>query len=101
MWDELGIAPCDEAKAIRRAYAARLKKLDPDRDPEAFARLRRALEWALNGAGDAPPRARPDRAAEPAESILRTAARSEPQAEHSTASRSENPRAPALHPPAQ
>jgi hypothetical protein len=50
MWDELGIAPCDDAKAIRRAYAARLKTLDPDRDPEAFARLRRALEWALSGA---------------------------------------------------
>ncbi|HEY4406139.1 MAG TPA: hypothetical protein VGN55_15940 [Xanthobacteraceae bacterium] len=51
MWDELGIAPCDDPKAIRRAYAARLKKLDPDRDPEAFARLRRALEWALGSAG--------------------------------------------------
>ena len=51
MWDELGIAPCDDPKAIRRAYAARLRKLDPDRDPEAFARLRRALEWALGSAG--------------------------------------------------
>jgi hypothetical protein len=49
MWDELGIAPCHDAKAIRRAYAARLKKLDPDRDPEAFARLRYALQWALDG----------------------------------------------------
>jgi hypothetical protein len=48
MWDELGIAPCDDPRAIRRAYAARLKKLDPDRDPEAFARLRGAFEWALN-----------------------------------------------------
>jgi len=101
MWDELGIAPCDDAKTIRRAYAARLKTLDPDRDPEAFARLRRAFEWALNGGGDEPPHAaRPDRAAEPAESIVRTAARSEPEAAHSTASRAENPRAPALHPPA-
>lgn len=51
MWDELGIAPCDDPKAIRRAYAARLKKLDPDRDPQAFARLRGALEQALQQAG--------------------------------------------------
>jgi hypothetical protein len=52
MWDELGIAPCNDPKAIRRAYAARLKKLDPDRDPEAFARLRYALQWALDGGDD-------------------------------------------------
>jgi hypothetical protein len=51
LWDELGIAPCHDAKAIRRAYAARLKQLDPDRNPEAFARLRGAFEWALGGAG--------------------------------------------------
>jgi hypothetical protein len=61
MWDELGIAPCDDPKAIRRAYAARLKKLDPERDPRAFARLRRAFEWALGQTeGD---RARPASAA--------------------------------------
>lgn len=47
MWDELGIDPCDDPKTIRRAYAARLKSLDPDRDPAAFTRLREALEWAL------------------------------------------------------
>jgi hypothetical protein len=47
MWDELGIGPSDDPKAIRRAYAARLKKLDIDTDPAAFARLREALEWAL------------------------------------------------------
>jgi hypothetical protein len=65
MWDELGIGPCDDPKAIRRAYAARLKKLDPDKDPAAFTRLREALEWALAETGDAaaqpfrPNRARP------------------------------------------
>lgn len=53
MWDELGIAPSADPKAIRRAYAARLKKLDPDRDPGAFTRLREALEWALAEAEDA------------------------------------------------
>jgi hypothetical protein len=55
MWDELGIAPSDDPKAIRRAYAARLKALDPDRDPAGFVRLRQALEWAL---GRAPPAVR-------------------------------------------
>jgi hypothetical protein len=64
MWDELGISPCDDPKAIRRAYAARLKKLDPDRDPAAFTRLREALEWALANVDDTaalqlqPPRGR-------------------------------------------
>jgi hypothetical protein len=103
MWDELGIAACDDAKAIRRAYAARLKQLDPDRDPEAFARLRRALEWALNGAGDRPPQAHTDRAAEPAASTSRTAARSEPETEPSPASRAEaeDAGAPVLRLPAQ
>jgi hypothetical protein len=47
MWDVLAIAPTDDAKAIRRAYAARLREIDPDREREAFARLRAALEWAL------------------------------------------------------
>jgi len=55
MWDELGISPSDDPKAIRRAYAARLKALDPDRDPAAFARLRAALEWALSEADLASP----------------------------------------------
>ncbi len=51
MWDELGIPPTDDPKVIRRAYAARLKRIDPDRDREAFARLRQALEAALARAG--------------------------------------------------
>ena len=62
MWDELGIAPCDDPKAIRRAYAARLKALDPDRDPAGFARLRQAFEWALGRTAGG---ARPYRPPEP------------------------------------
>jgi hypothetical protein len=63
MWDELGIGPCDDPKAVRRAYAARLKKLDPDKDPAAFARLREALEWALAEIDDgASPQFQPSRA---------------------------------------
>ena len=47
MWDVLAIAPTDDPKAIRRAYAARLRQIDPDRERETFAQLRQALEWAL------------------------------------------------------
>ena len=64
MWDVLAIAPTDDPKAIRRAYAARLKQIDPDRDRETFARLRQALEWALASA-DRPAR-RPTPESEPA-----------------------------------
>ena len=110
MWDELGIAPCDDPKAIRRAYAARLKKLDPDRDPEAFARLRRALEWALEDADEdsaglppaqAPPPATTDLDAdeEDAGSATGHAAeldRSEPVAEQ--LADAQNARAPELSP---
>ena len=47
MWDVLGIAPTADPRAIRRAYAARLRQIDPDRDLAGFARLRQALEWGL------------------------------------------------------
>jgi hypothetical protein len=91
MWDELGIAPCDDPKAIRRAYAARLKQLDPDRNLEAFARLRSAFERALDGAGrdgtssDAPPPAAAEDDADPAADDLRTAPRSDAAPDRSAA----------------
>ncbi len=50
MWQELGIEPTTDAKAIRSAYARRLKALDPERDPAAFQRLRQAYEAALASA---------------------------------------------------
>jgi hypothetical protein len=115
MWDELGIAPCEDPKAIRRAYAARLKTLDPDRNPEAFARLRRALEWALSAGGEddrddgerasasPPPTSTPRAADEAVESA--TASRSEtqldrgePKAGH--ALEAESARRPKVPPPA-
>jgi hypothetical protein len=67
MWDVLAIAPTDDPKVIRRAYAARLKQIDPDRDRETFARLRQALEWALACAGQpmAAPSRRPEREDDP------------------------------------
>jgi hypothetical protein len=60
MWDELGIEPCGDPKAIRRAYAVRLKSIDQDRDPAAFTRLRDALDWALAAAQRAELDARAD-----------------------------------------
>lgn len=45
-WAELDIAPVDDERAVRRAYAARLKSIDVERDPAAFQALRMAFEHA-------------------------------------------------------
>jgi hypothetical protein len=50
MWEELGIEPTVDPKPIRRAYAAKLKGLNPDSNPGAFQRLREAYEQALQSA---------------------------------------------------
>ncbi|MEG3147971.1 hypothetical protein U1839_25255 [Sphingomonas sp. RT2P30] len=47
VWAMLGIAPTDDVRAIRSAYAAMLKSFDPDADLERFARLREARELAV------------------------------------------------------
>jgi hypothetical protein len=46
-WRRLGIEPTKEVAAIRSAYAAVLKSIDPDTDPAGFEALRRAREQAL------------------------------------------------------
>jgi hypothetical protein len=45
-WELLGIAPTDDRRAIRVAYAQLLKAIDPETDPKAFIRLRNAYERA-------------------------------------------------------
>ena len=46
-WGVLGIAPTDDRKAIRAAYAAKLKTLDVDADVAGYAELREARAEAL------------------------------------------------------
>ncbi len=68
-WDELDIDPTDDARAVKRAYSARLKVCRPEDDHDGFIRLRAAYERALamasqaanmpNPASDEPP-ASPD-----------------------------------------
>lgn len=50
IWDVLGIAPTDDRRAIRSAYAARLKAIDVEADPKAFIAVREAMEMALAAA---------------------------------------------------
>lgn len=45
-WKILDIAPGSDVAAIKRAYAAKLKAIDPDRQIEEFIQLRAAFELA-------------------------------------------------------
>ncbi len=59
-WSVLGLdGPPDDARAVKRAYAAKLKRIDPAEDSQAFQALRQAYEAGLrrvpgNGAGRSP-----------------------------------------------
>jgi hypothetical protein len=65
IWDELGLdGDAADAKAVRKAYATRLRAIDPDADPASFQRLRAAYERALYvAAGRAQARTREEEAA--------------------------------------
>lgn len=49
-WQVLGIAPTEDSRAIKQAYARALKNTRPDSDPEGYQRLRECYEWALGWA---------------------------------------------------
>lgn len=48
LWRILGIPATDDVKAIRKAYADRLRAMDIDRDAAAYAALRDARDTALH-----------------------------------------------------
>jgi hypothetical protein len=50
IWTTLGIERTSDQRAIRSAYAAKLKNIDVDGDPAAFIALRDAYEWAREDA---------------------------------------------------
>lgn len=45
-WSELGLSGPATDRDIRRAYATRLKRIDPEADPKSFEGLRMAYEYA-------------------------------------------------------
>lgn len=63
-WRLLDIEPTEDVRAIRAAYASKLKAFDPDSDPQAFTALRAARDTALRLAArqaQAQPEAEPAR----------------------------------------
>lgn len=55
VWTILGIDPTDDVRAIKKAYARRLKENRPADDPEGFQALRKAYEIARESAENAAP----------------------------------------------
>lgn len=47
IWETLGIAPTSETREIKRGYARALKQIDVDAEPERFAALREAYDYAV------------------------------------------------------
>ena len=47
IWEILGIQPTNNKREIRAAYSEKAKQFHPEEEPEAFERLHRAYEQAL------------------------------------------------------
>jgi len=47
IWKMLGIEPTNDTKAVRRAYAAKVRECHPEDDPEGWQELHNAYESAL------------------------------------------------------
>lgn len=60
VWRVLGVTATSDQPAIRRAYAVRLKGMDPDADVAGYAALRDARDAALNWARAQAARAKAD-----------------------------------------
>ncbi|AXQ28999.1 hypothetical protein D0B54_10005 [Solimonas sp. K1W22B-7] len=55
IWQELGCEPTRDPREIKRAYAALLRQVRPEDDPERFQRLRSAYELAIEWTRDEEP----------------------------------------------
>lgn len=54
-WQRLDLAPTDDVRAIKKAYARLLKQHRPDQDADAFQQLHQAYKTALRLAEQQPP----------------------------------------------
>ncbi|MEK3788596.1 tetratricopeptide repeat protein [Paenibacillus sp. FSL K6-1230] len=50
IWELLGIEPTSDVRAVKRAYAGKLKQTHPEDDPEGYQRLREAYDRAVKEA---------------------------------------------------
>jgi hypothetical protein len=54
-WALLGIAPTEDARAVKRAYGRLLKEINVDADPAAFIELRAARDLVMSWGAEIPP----------------------------------------------